>query len=44
VAETRKKYDREFRAGAVRIVEETGSRLLRWPGDLGINEGTLATG
>jgi hypothetical protein len=27
--EIRKKYDREFREGAVRIVEETGNRSLR---------------
>ncbi len=30
--EKRKKYDAEFREGAVRIVEETGSRSRRWPG------------
>jgi hypothetical protein len=31
VSEMRKKYDREFREGAVRIVHETGSRSRRWP-------------
>jgi len=41
VAETRRKFDEDFRQGAVRIVRETGKRSLRWPGDLGINEGTL---
>ncbi len=29
--ETRKKYDREFREGAVQIVNETGSRSLTSP-------------
>jgi transposase len=41
VAETRKKYDREFREGAVRIVEETGKSIAAIARDLGVNEGTL---
>jgi len=41
VAETRKKYDREFREGAVRIVEETGKSIAHVARDLGVNEGTL---
>jgi len=41
VAETRKKYDREFREGAVQIVEETGKPIAQVARDLGINEGTL---
>jgi transposase len=41
VAETRKKYDREFREGAVRIVEETGKPIAQVARDLGVNEGTL---
>jgi len=41
VAETRKKYDREFREGAVRIVEETGRPIAVVARDLGVNEGTL---
>jgi transposase len=38
--EVRKKYDREFREGAVRIVEETGKPIAQIA-RLGINEGTL---
>jgi transposase len=41
VAEIRKKYDREFRDGAVRIVEETGKPIAQIARDLGVNEGTL---
>jgi transposase len=41
VAETRKRYDREFREGAVRIVEETGKPIAQMARDLGVNEGTL---
>ena len=41
MAETRKKYDREFREGAVRIVEETGKSIAHVARDLGVNEGTL---
>jgi transposase len=41
VAEIRKKYDREFREGAVRIVEETGKPIAQIARDLGVNEGTL---
>jgi transposase len=39
--EKRKKYDREFREGAVRIVEETRKPIAQIARDLGVNEGTL---
>ncbi|WKK24180.1 transposase [Streptomyces olivoreticuli] len=41
--EIRKRYDAEFRAGAVRIVRETGKPVAQVARDLGINEGTLST-
>ena len=39
--EKRKKYDREFREGAVWIVEETNKPIAQVARDLGVNEGTL---
>ena len=41
MSEKRKKYDREFREGAVRIVEETGKPIAQIARGLGVNEGTL---
>ncbi len=40
--EKRKKYDREFREGSVRIVEETNKPIAQVARDLGVNEGTAA--
>lgn len=37
----RRKYDEEFKQGAVRIVRETGKPIAEVARDLGINPGTL---
>ena len=39
--EVRRKFDADFRAGAVRIVKESGKPIARVARDLGVNEGTL---
>lgn len=36
-----RKFDEDFRQGAVRIVEETGRPIAQVARDLGVNEGTL---
>jgi transposase len=43
MAGKRRKFDAEFRAGAVRIVTETGKPIAQVAQDLGINETTLAS-
>jgi transposase len=39
--ETRRKFAREFREGAVRIVPEIGKPIAQVARELGINEGIL---
>ena len=41
MAETRRKFDRDFREGAVRLVRETGKPIAQVARELGVNEGTL---
>ena len=44
MAETRRKFDRDFKEGAVRLVRETGRPIAQVARDLGINEGPWGTG
>jgi transposase len=39
--ETRRKFDQDFREGAVRLVRETGKPIAQVARDLGVNAGTL---
>src|SRR2546425_1498212 len=41
VEETRRKFDSDFKEGAVRLVRETGKPIARVARELGIKEGTL---
>jgi transposase len=41
VAEVRRKFDEDFKHGAVQIVRQTGKPIAQVARDLGINEGTL---
>jgi transposase len=41
MGETRRKFDHDFREGAVRLVRETGKPVAQVPRDLGVCEGTL---
>ncbi|MFG3289230.1 transposase [Streptomyces sp. NPDC048179] len=43
MAGRRRKFDAEFREGAVRIVAETGKPIAQVAQDVGINETTLAS-
>lgn len=39
--EVRRKFDKEFKEGAVRIVRETGKPIAEVARDLGVHDGTL---
>jgi transposase len=41
MAQSRRKFDQDFRDGAVRIVNETGKSIAQVARELGINSGTL---
>ena len=41
MAESRRKFDQDFKEGAVRIVRETGKPVAQVARDLGVNKGTL---
>ena len=41
MAETRRKFEQDFKEGAVRLVRETGKPIAEIARDLGINAGTL---
>ena len=41
MGETRRKFDQDFKEGAVRLVRETGRPIAQVARDLGINPGTL---
>jgi transposase len=41
MGETRRKFGKDFREGAVRLVRETGKPIAQVARDLGVNEGTL---
>ena len=41
MAEVRRKFDADFREGAVRLVRETGKPIAQVARELGVNDGTL---
>ena len=41
MGEARRKFDRDFKEGAVRLIRETGKPIAQVARDLGVNEGTL---
>ena len=44
MSESRRKFDEDFKIGAVRIVRESGKPIAQVARELGINAGTLGTG
>jgi transposase len=42
MAETRRRFEQDFRDGAVRLVRETGKPIAQVARELGIHDGTLA--
>jgi transposase len=44
MSETRRKFDEDFKIGAVRVVRESGKPIAQVARELGINEGTLGSG
>ena len=43
MAETRRKFEQDFKEGAVRLVRETGKPIARVARELGIHDGTLGS-
>jgi transposase len=43
MGEMRRKFDRDFREGAVRLVRETGKPIAQVARELGIHDGTLGS-
>jgi transposase len=41
MADSRRKFDEDFKQGAVRLVYETGKPIAQVARELGVNEGTL---
>jgi transposase len=41
MSESRRRFDRDFKEGAVRLVRETGQPIAQVARDLGIHDGTL---
>jgi len=41
VSQTRRKFDQDFKEGAVRLVRETGKPIAQVARELGIHDGTL---
>ncbi|MGH3806350.1 MAG: transposase, partial [Pseudonocardiaceae bacterium] len=41
VSQTRRKFDQDFKEGAVRLVRETGKPIAQVARELGVHDGTL---